>query len=61
MNILTCEPYLAKKASKKPFGKAKGASHLLELIHLDICMPMNVKACHGVAYFITFTFIDDFS
>jgi len=31
----------------------------LELIHSDICEPMNVKARHGTIYFITL--IDDYS
>jgi len=35
------------------------ASNPLELIHSDICEPMNVKAPHGAIYFITL--IDDYS
>ena len=35
------------------------ASSPLELIHYDIYGPMNVKAHHGVIYFITL--IDDYS
>ena len=54
-----CEPCLAGKATIKPFSKAVMASSRLELIHSDICGPMNVKACHGVIYFITL--IDDYS
>ena len=54
-----CEPCLAGKATIKPFGKAMRASSPLELIHSDICGPMNVKARHGAIYFITL--IDDYS
>ena len=35
------------------------ATQSLELIHSDICGPMNVKACHGTSYFLTF--IDDYT
>ena len=31
----------------------------LELIHTNICRPMNVKVCNGPIYFITL--IDDYS
>ena len=31
----------------------------LQLIHSDICGPMNVRARHGASYFITF--IDDYT
>ncbi|KAL0286174.1 UNVERIFIED_CONTAM: Copia protein [Sesamum calycinum] len=50
-------------AGKKPavnrFGKAKRPTRPLELVHSDICGPMNVRACHGAFYFLTF--IDDYS
>ena len=42
-----------------PFGKAKRACFPLELIHSEICGPMNVRARHGAQYFIIF--IDDFT
>ena len=45
--------------TKKPFRKASRALSSLELIHSDICGPMNVKARNGAVYFLTF--IDDFS
>jgi len=54
-----CEPCLADKATIKPFSRAMRASSSLELIHYDICGPMNVKALHGIIYFITL--IDDYS
>jgi len=53
------EHCLAGKATRLPFGKAKRASSPLQLIHSDICGPMNVRARHGGNYFITF--IDDFT
>ena len=54
-----CEQCQARKAMRLPFGKAKRACFPLELIHYDICGPMNVRARHGAQYFITF--IDDFT
>ena len=59
VNLPICEPYLADKACGKPFGEAVRATQSLELIHLDICEPMNVKANHGASYFLTF--IDDYT
>jgi len=49
-----CKSCLAGKATAKPFGKASRASNPLELVHFDICAPMNVKAHHGAFYFLTF-------
>lgn len=54
-----CESCPASKATAKPFGKASRASSLLEILHSDICGPINVKACHWAIYFLTF--IDDYS
>ena len=46
--------------TKRPFtGKGIRASQPLELIHSDVCEPMNVKARGGYEYFVTF--IDDYS
>lgn len=59
VNLPICEPCLAGKACRKPFGKAQRATQLLELVHSDICGPMNVRARHGASYFLTF--IDDYS
>ncbi|KAJ4730414.1 Gag/pol protein [Rhynchospora pubera] len=58
-NLPTCEHCLAGKAIRKPFGKAIRATSPLQLIHSDICGPMNVRARHGGVYFITF--IDDYT
>jgi hypothetical protein len=42
---------------RKPFAKTLRASFPLELVRSNTCKPMNVKACHGTSYFLTF--IDD--
>ena len=44
VNLSTCENFLAKKMSRKPFGKRTRAELPLQLIHSDICGPMNVRA-----------------
>ena len=59
VDLPICEPCLASRACRKPFGKAVRATQPLELIHLDICGPMNVKERHGASYFLTF--IDDYT
>uniref|UniRef100_A0A2N9IQ42 Integrase catalytic domain-containing protein n=1 Tax=Fagus sylvatica TaxID=28930 RepID=A0A2N9IQ42_FAGSY len=59
VDLPICEPCLAGKACRKPFGKAVRATQPLELIHSDIYGPMNVKARHGASYFLTF--IDDYT
>ncbi|KAK0586091.1 hypothetical protein LWI29_000773 [Acer saccharum] len=46
--------------TKRPFtGKGLRAKEQLELIHSDVCGPMNVKARGGYEYYVTF--IDDYS
>ena len=59
VDLSTCEHCLAGKTSRKPFGKGDRAEFLLQLIHSNICGPMNVRARHGAFYFITF--INDFT
>ena len=55
-----CEPCLLGKMTKTPFsGTMKQATDLLEIIHTDVCGPMNIKACSRYHYFLTFT--DDLS
>ena len=44
---------------RKPFEKTIRAQIPLQLVHSDICGPMNVRAKHGTSYFITI--IDDFT
>uniref|UniRef100_A0A2N9GDW0 Reverse transcriptase Ty1/copia-type domain-containing protein n=1 Tax=Fagus sylvatica TaxID=28930 RepID=A0A2N9GDW0_FAGSY len=59
VNLPTCKHCLAGKSTRKPFGKGIRVTVPLELIHSDVCGPMNVRARHGASYFITF--IDDFT
>ena len=59
VNLSTCENCLAGKMARKPFGKRTRAELLLQLIHYDICGPMNIRAWHGDVYFINF--IDDYT
>ena len=59
IDLPICENYLAEKTTRKPFGKGTRAEYPLQLIHSDICGPMNVRARHDASYFITF--IDDFT
>ena len=56
IDLLVCEQCLAGKATRLPFRKAKIACFPLELIHSDICGPMNVRARHGAQYFNTFIY-----
>ncbi|KAK4406456.1 Retrovirus-related Pol polyprotein from transposon RE2 [Sesamum angolense] len=59
-NLPTCESCLEGKMTKKPFfGQSALASGLLDLIHMDICKPLNTPTGGGYSYFITFT--DDHS
>ena len=44
IDLPICEHYLARKATRYPFGKAKKVTLPLQLIHSDICSPMNVRA-----------------
>ena len=55
-----CEPCLMGKMTKTPFsGTMKQATDLLEIIHTDVCGPMNIEARSRDHYFLTFT--DDLS
>ena len=55
-----CEPCLMGKMTKTPFsGTMQKATDLLEVIHTDVCSPMNVEARCWYRYFLTFT--DDLS
>ena len=53
VDLQLCEPCLAGKAYTKPFGTTKRAAQPIELVHSDICGPMNKKARHGASYFST--------
>ncbi|KAL0355562.1 UNVERIFIED_CONTAM: hypothetical protein Sradi_4003100 [Sesamum radiatum] len=52
----TCESCLKGKMNKKPFvGQSAIANGLLDLVHTDVCRPLNTSARGGFSYFITFT------
>lgn len=55
----TYENCLVGKITRKAFGKTKRFEFQLQLIHFNICGPMNVKARSGATYFITI--INDFT
>ena len=56
----TFEPRLMGKMTKTSFSETmEQASELLEIIHTDVCGPMNIEARGGYRYFLTF--IDDLS
>ncbi|KAL0462596.1 UNVERIFIED_CONTAM: Secreted RxLR effector protein [Sesamum latifolium] len=55
-NLPTCESCLKGKMTKKSFvGQSTFANGLLDLIHIDICGPLNTSARGRYSYFITFT------
>eukprot|EP00794_Sanderia_malayensis_P002050 gene2050-biopygen1853 len=56
-----CDGCAMGKLNRLPFPKKSGhkTEHLLEIIHSDVCGPMNVQSIGGSRYFITF--IDDWS
>ena len=59
-SVDACEPCLMGKMTKTPFsGTMERATDLLEIIHTDVCGPMNIEARSGYHYFLTFT--DDLS
>ena len=56
----TCEPFLMGKMTKTPFsGTMERATDLLEIVHTDVCGPMNIEARSRYHYFPIFK--DDFS
>jgi transposase InsO family protein len=55
-----CEPCLLGKQTRKPFPSSKReSSGPMELIHTDVCGPMQTKTPGGNRYFVSF--IDDYS
>ena len=58
--LLVCESCLEGKMTKQFFmAKGNRSKEVLELVHSDLCGPMNIQARGGFEYFITF--IDDYS
>lgn len=57
---VTCEVCVQSKQSRKPFSnKGKRATNMLDLVHTDLCGPMENESIGGKRYFLTF--IDDYS
>jgi transposase InsO family protein len=55
-----CEPCVLGKQTRKPFPSSKRESTgPMELIHTDVCGPMETKTPGGNRYFVSF--IDDYS
>jgi hypothetical protein len=57
----TCESCILAKKHKKTFlvGESYREKHPLEIVHSDLCGPMQTPSISGRLYFLTF--IDDFS
>ena len=54
------ESCLEGKMTKRPFStKGQRATHSLELVHSNVCRPLNVQAREGYEYCVTF--INDYS
>ena len=52
----TCEACLMGKMTKMPFtSHREWALELLNIIHSDVCGPMNIPTRDGYLYFVTFT------
>ena len=59
-SLPVCESCLEGKMTKRPFSaKGSRATEPLQLVHTDVCGPLNVQARGGYEYFVTF--IDDYS
>ncbi|WKA12164.1 hypothetical protein VitviT2T_029580 [Vitis vinifera] len=60
-SVNVCEGCIYGKQSKKPFpkGRSRRASSCLEIIHADLCGPMQTASFGGSRYFLLFT--DDHS
>jgi len=58
--ISVCQSCLEGKMTKRPFSsKGNRAQGLLDLVHIDVCGPMSIKAREGYRYYVTF--INDYS
>lgn len=57
-----CVPCLMGKQSRRPFRKQDAkikTKRILELVHSDVCGPMETTSVGGAKYFVTF--VDDYS
>jgi hypothetical protein len=61
MDVTQCEACIYGKSHRVPFEKSKDnrANGLLDLVHSDVCGPMQVASLGGSRYFLSFT--DDYS
>ena len=58
--LSVCESYLEGKTAKRPLSaKGQRATRPVELVHSDVCRPLNVQVRGGYEYYVTF--IDDYS
>ena len=58
--LLASESCLERKMTKRPLSsKGNRAIECLELVHIDVCCPINIQARGDYEYFIVF--MDDFS
>ncbi|KAK4389835.1 Retrovirus-related Pol polyprotein from transposon TNT 1-94 [Sesamum angolense] len=54
-HLQACNSCLKGKITKKPFvGQSTLVNDLLDLIHSEVCGPLNTQARGGFSYFITF-------
>lgn len=57
---LSCIPCLEGKQSRKSFKPSESATtDVLQLVHADVCGPMEMLSLGGAKYFVCFE--DDFS
>ena len=55
-HLVLAKPCLMGKMTKTPFSSTmERATDFLEIIHTDVCGPMNIEARGGYRYFLTFT------
>lgn len=59
-NRMSCETCAMGKQARQPFAKsASEAKNLIELIHSDLCGPMETQSIGGAKYILTF--VDEYS
>lgn len=59
-NSIVCEPCQSGKQSRLPFGvREYTATCVLELLHIDLCGPIEPKSLSGCSYFMMI--VDDYS
>jgi hypothetical protein len=55
-----CEPYILAKQTRQPFPDGESeTSGVLELVHMDMCGPLEKRSKGGSRFFATFS--DDYS